>query len=85
MILRVKVIPKSSRTQVEGPLPDGSWKVKVTAPPEKGKANAAVCAALAERLGVPPSAVEVVAGATASWKQVAITDSALQSRPRKST
>jgi uncharacterized protein len=38
-------------------------KVAVTAPPEEGKANAAVIALLAEAWGRPKSALTVVAGA----------------------
>jgi hypothetical protein len=31
MELRVKVIPKSSRTELAAILPDGTWKVKIAA------------------------------------------------------
>lgn len=44
--------------------------VKVTAAPEGGKANAAVEKLLANRLGVPKSAVSVVRGQTARVKAV---------------
>lgn len=47
--LTVKVVPGSSRDQIVGWLGD-ALKVKVTAPPEKGRANAAVVAILADRL-----------------------------------
>jgi uncharacterized protein YggU (UPF0235/DUF167 family) len=40
----------------------------VTAPPERGKANEAVCRLLAARLGLPASAVTVVRGATSRDK-----------------
>ena len=48
MDIKVKVIPKSSRTELAGQLPDGTWKIKVAAAPEKGKANKALCAFLAD-------------------------------------
>jgi len=47
MDIRVKVTPKSSKTELTGYLPDGTWKVKVAAAPEKGKANRALCEFLA--------------------------------------
>ena len=42
--------------------------IRVTAPPVDGKANAALCAFVAKRAGVPKSTVEVVSGATARDK-----------------
>ncbi len=53
-------------------LADGSLKVNVTAPPERGKANEQICELLAERFGVPLRAVEIVRGHTAARKLVRI-------------
>lgn len=72
MELRVKVIPKSSRSEIAGVMDDGTLKVKVAAPPEKGKANAELCAVLARHYGVPRSAVTIVSGETATRKLVRI-------------
>ena len=74
MVIRVKVIPKSSKTELVGYLPDGTWKVKVAAVPEKGKANRALCEFLAERLGVAKSRVRIVAGETSTLKRILIED-----------
>ncbi len=46
--------------------------VKVTAPPEGGKANTAVCKVLGKSLGVPKSSIHVVRGQTARHKQVEV-------------
>ena len=62
MILKVKVIPRSKKNEVSGEMADGTVKVHVTAPPEKGKANEQVCAVLAARYKVPVRAVEIVSG-----------------------
>lgn len=72
MDLRVKVIPRASRSEVVGYLPDGTLKVKVAAVPEKGKANEAVIAVLAEKFGVPAGRIKIVAGAAATRKLVRI-------------
>jgi uncharacterized protein (TIGR00251 family) len=72
MEFRVKVVPKSSRTELVGYLPDGTWKVKVAAAPEKGKANRALCAFLAEKLGVAKSKVHIVAGETSQLKRIRV-------------
>lgn len=47
-------------------------RVRVTAVPDKGKANTAVIGLLAKALGVPKSAVTLVSGDTARLKTVAI-------------
>ena len=59
--LSLKVVPGSSRDEIVGWLGD-SLKVKVKAPPEKGRANEAVIALLAERLGIDNSSITVVSG-----------------------
>ena len=70
MDLRVKVIPKSSKTEFAGYLSDGTWKVKVAAAPEKGKANRALVDFLAERLGVAKTRVRIVSGETSPLKRI---------------
>ena len=72
MTIRVKVIPKSSRDEIAGKMDDGAWKIKVTAAPERGKANAAVCDLLPRHFDVPKSRVEVVSGHTSRLKQIRI-------------
>lgn len=69
--LSLKVSAGASRDRIAGWLGD-ALKVSVTAAPERGKANAAVEALLAEALGVPRSAVTVVAGHTQPRKQVEV-------------
>lgn len=60
--ISVKVVPGASRDRIVGVL-GGALKVQVSAPPERGKANAAVAALLAASLGVGAKAVSVVRGA----------------------
>jgi uncharacterized protein (TIGR00251 family) len=59
--VRLRVAPGASRPGVVGRHGDG-WKVRVSAPPEAGRANAALRRLLAERLGVPAASVVVVSG-----------------------
>ena len=72
MDVRVKVIPRSAKTEVAGELADGTLKVRVAAPPEKGKANEELCRFLAECHGVAKSAVRVISGHTSARKLVRI-------------
>lgn len=68
LTLTVKVIPRSARNEVAGRLADGSWKVRVAAPPEKGRANAELCSFIAGIFGVPAAHVTIAAGAGSSRK-----------------
>lgn len=70
--LRVKVVPGASRSKVVGMLGD-RLKLSVSAPPEAGKANKAVCKLLAGVLGVSPRDVAVVAGHTQPTKTIMVT------------
>jgi uncharacterized protein (TIGR00251 family) len=70
--LRVKVIPRSPRTEIAGELSDGTLKVKVSAPPDKGKANEELCRFLAEHYGVARGAVTILSGKATPRKLVKI-------------
>jgi len=70
-ILKVKVVPGSSRDAVVGMLGD-ALKVKVAAAPEGGKANQRVCGLLAEKLKVGAADVEVASGTTSAHKTLRI-------------
>jgi len=72
----LRLQPGASRAAVEGrqTLADGRvvLKARVTAPPEGGKANAALVKLLAKSCKVPKTAVEIVAGHSARLKTVLI-------------
>ena len=64
-MLTVRVTPKASRDVIQGPMttPGGCvLKVVVRAPADKGKANDAVLALLAEAFGTSKSDVTLMAG-----------------------
>ena len=58
----------------------GALKLSVTAAPEKGKANKAVRALLADRLGLSVSSIELLSGATSQDKTVRVPLSAARLR-----
>jgi hypothetical protein len=70
--LKVKVAPKSRRSELAGFMADGTLKAKVQAPPEKGKANAELCALLARELGVSRRGVLIISGEMSPLKLVRI-------------
>ncbi len=71
LLVEVKAVPGASRSQVSG-LRDGALLVRVAAPPEKGKANEELLACLARSLGLPKSAIELVAGASSRRKRLSV-------------
>jgi uncharacterized protein (TIGR00251 family) len=71
VLLHVKVVPNSSRTQIAGMLGD-ALKIKVAQPPEDGRANRAVIELLAAALGIPAAHIAIVAGHARPRKTVRI-------------
>lgn len=59
--IAVRVITRARRNEVEGER-DGRLVVRTTAAPVDGRANAQVCKLVADHLGVPARAVEIVSG-----------------------
>jgi uncharacterized protein (TIGR00251 family) len=67
----VRLQPRARRAEVVGERA-GAIVIRVTAPPVDGKANAALCAFVAQRAGVARSRVEVVRGMTSRDKIVRV-------------
>jgi uncharacterized protein len=59
--IRLRVSPGARKTELVGRHGEG-WKVRVSAPPEDGRANDAVLDLLAERVGLPRRALTIVSG-----------------------
>lgn len=69
--LQLHVQPRAARTEVAG-LHGGALKIRLAAPPADGAANEALVRFLADTLGVPRTAVTLVAGTTSRRKRVDI-------------
>ena len=72
MIIKIKVLPRSSRNEVVGKMADSVIKVKLTAPPVDGKANEALIELLAENFNVSKNKIKIVRGLTSKNKVVEI-------------
>ena len=70
--LRLRVVPGARRSEIVGRHGE-AWKVRVTAPPERGAANDAVLELLAEALGVSARDVRLVSGHGSRDKMVELT------------
>lgn len=82
VVFEVKVVPGSSRTALAGYLGD-LLKVKVAAPPEKGKANKCLIEFLARQLGVKKNQISIVAGQTNPVKMIQVTDISISTLTEK--
>ena len=51
---------------------DDGWKVRVAAPPERGRANEELLRHLAERLDLPRNRLEIVSGTGSRRKTIAL-------------
>ena len=69
--IRVRVQPKASGNQILG-FREDVLRLRVTAPPEDGKANAAVVRLLAQTLGISRSRLEVVRGHSSRDKVIRV-------------
>lgn len=69
--LRLRVVPGASRDEIVGRHGD-AWKIRVTSPPEDGRATDAVLNLLARALRVPRRDVRLTAGASSRDKIVAL-------------
>jgi uncharacterized protein (TIGR00251 family) len=67
----VRVVPRASKSEIVGEL-DGNLKVRISAPPVDGAANAELTKVLAKAFGVAKSAVEIIAGETSKTKRIRI-------------
>jgi uncharacterized protein (TIGR00251 family) len=67
--VRLRVSPGARQSELVGRHGDG-WKVRVTAPPEDGRANDAVLDLLAKQLELPRRSVSIVSGHAAREKIV---------------
>ena len=76
VVIQCRLTPKGGRDAIDGvaTLSDEQCVLlaRVRSAPQGGEANDALCALLADRLGVPASRVRLAAGAKSRLKQVAI-------------
>lgn len=70
-MIRVQVVPRSSRIAIES-LGDLHYKIRLTSPPVDGAANKQLVEVLAEHLSLPRRQIEIDSGANARSKRVMV-------------
>nr|WP_246034683.1 DUF167 domain-containing protein [Azoarcus indigens] len=81
LTLTLHIQPGAKQTGFAGPHGE-AMKLRLAAPPVDGKANAALCAFLAEFCGLPKSAVELVSGETSRAKRIRLRGAGADARAR---
>lgn len=71
VLIHIKAVPGASRDQVAGAVGD-RLKVRISAPPEGGKANKAICRLLAKAVGAKAKDVTIESGQTNPEKIIRI-------------
>jgi uncharacterized protein (TIGR00251 family) len=65
--IRVKLIPRSSRSRIVGKEGE-TYKVKVNSPPVDGKANKELISFISKTLGISKGNIEIISGKTSRIK-----------------
>lgn len=81
-VFRVRVQPGASRNEIVGVQQD-ELKIRISAPPVKGKANRALVQFLAEQLEVRRSQVEILSGHATRRKTIHIIGKGTQNKLQK--
>jgi uncharacterized protein (TIGR00251 family) len=71
VVVDVYVQPRSSRSEIVG-VHDGALRIRITAPPVEGAANATIVDLLSRATGVRKSDIEIVSGQSSRRKRVLI-------------
>lgn len=71
IIFNVRVVPRASKSEIVGEH-GGALKIRISAPPIDGAANAELIKVLAKEFGVSKSSVEIIGGQTSKTKQIKI-------------
>jgi len=71
VVIRVKVLPRSSKNQIVAQ-EDGILKVKVTAPPVEGEANKRLKNLLAKSFGRSKGSIDIISGERSRTKLIRI-------------
>ena len=73
IILNVRVIPRASKDAIQGVMGD-ALKIRITAPPVEGKANAHLVKFLSKHWKIPRANIAILSGETGRNKRLRISN-----------
>jgi len=74
LILRIRAVPGSDRTEFSAIMEDGCYKLRIKAPPVEGKANSELVRWLSREFSVNRDRIRIVSGSSGRTKIVEIAD-----------
>jgi uncharacterized protein len=77
MYIQIKVSPKSRATEFMELMDDGTYKIRLKAAPEKGKANEELIKFLAQELNISKDGIKIISGHTDRKKLLKIPDNTI--------
>lgn len=69
---RFKITPSQAEAELRDVMSDGTIKIALTQPPEKGKANKELIGFIAEQLDLDRSDIKIVSGLSSRMKAVSV-------------
>lgn len=72
MVLRIRVVPRSGKTLFDSLMDDGTYKIRLKAPPVDGKANKELLRWLSREFSADRESVVLLSGASSRTKLVEI-------------
>jgi len=70
-IIKLLVRPNSVKNNVDGLYKD-RIKIRISSPPEKGKANKALIEFISEKTGIPKTYIKIISGEKSNFKEIAV-------------
>ncbi|MFP4514724.1 MAG: DUF167 domain-containing protein [Parcubacteria group bacterium] len=71
-VIDCRLSPQSKSSDIKETMSDGALKIRVSSPPEKGKANLELRQLLSQEFKVPLNNVNIINGHTSKIKRVSI-------------
>jgi uncharacterized protein len=72
--LRIKVIPKAPKSELINTMEDGTLKIRIAAPPEKGKANAELIKFLSKHFNISKKQITIISGKSEPLKLIKLSE-----------
>jgi uncharacterized protein (TIGR00251 family) len=70
-IIKLIVRPNASRNSIDGIYLD-RIKIRISSPPEKGRANKELIKFISEKLGIPKKNIKIISGNSSNLKEIEI-------------